>query len=204
MSVAGAARVIGFLLYAFGSWYLVAKHRRTFAAALWIGASAMGIFIISYIHYLLSVWSHGAIYLPMMRSMLYPFGIAVCLVGTYIAFLPRSRIYCGRCDYELSDLPTSRLVCPECGLARAWRTHGHRCAICKYDLSGQEHDRGTCPECGTLYTRRGAAPIRVLPSEVPLPAPTDDERRARRERFVSERTRHETLDAHSPRVPTRP
>ncbi len=197
--------MIGFLLYAFGSWYLVAKHRRTLAAALWLGASALGIFFIAYLHYLLGVWSKGAIYLPAMRSMLYPFGVMVLAVGGYIAILPRPRLHCLRCDHDLSTLPRHALICPSCGLARAWRAHGHRCAICKYDLSGQDEDVGTCPECGSLYTHR-IARQQARPSEsVAVPA-SDAERQARRERFVRDRVLVESASEvpDSPGTPTRP
>jgi len=180
--------VIFFLAYAVGSWFLVARHRRSFAAALWLAASAIGIVIVAFIHYQLSVWTHGTFYLPVLRSFLYPFGIVVLIVGGYIALLPRPRVRCERCDHDLTDLPRHAMVCPACAMPRAYRAHGHRCAICKYDLSGMDHDRGVCPECGTLYTHRRspAAPCRGPQPLEDITIPSDAERTARRERFVRE------------------
>lgn len=187
--------MIFFLAYALGAWYLVAQHRRTLAAALWLGATAIGVVVVAYIHYRLSVWTNGTFYLPVLRSFLYPYGIVVVLVGAYIALLPRARVRCVRCDHDLTELPRHARVCPSCGTARAFRAHGHKCAICKYDLSGLDQDHGVCPECGTLYSHRLERPVLCRGPQPmdELPPPSQGERAARRERFVRE---HTASDAH--------
>lgn len=110
-----------FVLYAVLVWYACARWRRRwlgFACALVGAAGVVGVAIF---HIHLNRWSGGRIYLPVLQSLLYPYGVLLLVMGLYIACLPRSRpaISCRRCHYDLAGLEEDEPRCPECGLVAA-------------------------------------------------------------------------------------
>lgn len=180
-------RVFVFVLYAIGIWYAAAVHRRRAAGYLWVGAGVLGMVVVAYAHALLNYWTNGAIRLPVLQSLLWPYTIMVMVVGVYIASLPRARVLCRRCSFDLTDAQTPGGRCPSCQAVRAHRVRGHRCAVCRYDLSGQDESHGHCPECASYFThlarpraaRLGgfASPEAAEPAE--FPSESRSERRGR-------------------------
>lgn len=64
----------------------------------------LGVVFIGYLHYRLSIWTNGAICLPVLQSLLYPFGGLLLIVGVYLACLPPkySGSACRGCGYDLA------------------------------------------------------------------------------------------------------
>lgn len=180
--------MFAFVLYALGVWYAAARYRRTLAGFLWVGAGLLGLVVISLGHYGLFVYTKGAVNLPVLGSLLWPFAVLVVGVGLYIAALPRPKVLCERCGTDLTQGRHEALpVCPCCGLRRSYRAHGRACAMCKYDLSGMDEDAGICPECGVRYThRRMGPPAPTRPVRGPVgPEPVPGvEREGRRRRLL--------------------
>jgi 4-amino-4-deoxy-L-arabinose transferase-like glycosyltransferase len=113
--------MLAFVVYAFAVWYAAARWRRRWPSFAWVALGLVGLLLIAYLHYWLNIWTHGAIYLPVLRSILYPYTILVVIVGVYIACLPRTRpgeTSCTSCKYDLAGL-TMPAVCPECGTRNA-------------------------------------------------------------------------------------
>src|SRR4051812_41938358 len=110
--------MFAFAVYAVLVWAAAAKWRRQWESFAWVGAAFGGLALVAYFHYLLSMWTHGQIYLPILRSLLYPYTALVVLVGVFIACLPvhgRGRLECPRCCYDLHGLEDEVNSCPECG-----------------------------------------------------------------------------------------
>jgi hypothetical protein len=113
--------MFAFVIYAVAVWYAAARWRRRWPSFAWVGLGLAGLLMVAYIHYRLNVWSDGKIYLPVLRSLLYPYTIMVVMVGVYIACLPRSKPgehRCSCCRYDLAGL-TLPAPCPECGTPNA-------------------------------------------------------------------------------------
>jgi len=112
-------QMFAFAVYAVLVWAAAARWRRQWESFAWVGAAFAGLLLVAYFHYLLSVWTHGQIYLPVLRSLLYPYTAVVVAVGVFIACLPtarRGRIECPRCAYDLHGLQDDHVnSCPECG-----------------------------------------------------------------------------------------
>lgn len=161
--------MFAFVAYAIGVWYAAARYRRRLAAFLWVGAGLLGLLGIAYLHHWLSVWTGGKIYVPLMRSLLYPYTLLVVAVGVFIACLPRPPSPCRKCGHDTSQDGLDARACGGCGLPRAYRAQGTRCGLCKYDLSGLDLDEGRCPECGTFYFDRGRKRTRFDPIRGPQP-----------------------------------
>lgn len=105
-----------FVGYALLVWYFAAMHRRTpagYAAAV-VGVGLL--ILIMYFHWLLGQY-HPDLMIQGLQILLYPYTVAVGLVGLFIALLPR-RIdpgACARCGYDLAGLDHPVNRCPECG-----------------------------------------------------------------------------------------
>lgn len=109
--------MFAFVVYAVGIWYAAARWRRRWQAFAWIAAGFLGLVCVAWLHYRLNIWTHGKIYLPVLRSMLYPYTALVVVVGLYIACLPRGNRLdgcCFACGYNLAGLALP-VKCPECG-----------------------------------------------------------------------------------------
>ncbi|MEX2218913.1 MAG: hypothetical protein WD749_09155 [Phycisphaerales bacterium] len=107
-----------FALYAVLVWWLAARWRRQWGSFAVVAAGLALLLAVAWLHYLLSLWSEGRIYLPVFQSILYPYIALVTLVGLYIACLPaNSRLpLCPACDYDLGGLEDETTSCPECGI----------------------------------------------------------------------------------------
>lgn len=110
--------MFAFVVYAVAVWLAAARWRRRWAAFAWVGAGCAGLCLVAWIHTLANEYTGGRLYLPVLRSLLYPYTALVGGVGLFIALLPGRRAGCPRCpvcDYDLAGLLQERMVCPECG-----------------------------------------------------------------------------------------
>lgn len=113
-----------FVAYAFLIWYWCVRWRRRWPAFASVAAGACGVALVGFFHYRLNVWTGGKIFLPVLQSILYPYGVMVVAVGMYISCLParRPEVHCRRCHYDLEGLHEDEIDsprCPECGLEEA-------------------------------------------------------------------------------------
>jgi hypothetical protein len=111
--------VFAFVVYAVGVWYAAARWRRRWESFAWILAGFGGLVLVAYFHWRLNIWTHGNIYLPVLRVLLYPYTALVVGVGLFIALLPRRVIpwaHCPACTYDLRGLDAPVESCPECGM----------------------------------------------------------------------------------------
>ncbi len=115
--------MFAFVLYAILVWYLAIRWRRRLIGLVSLAAGLAGIAFIGYFHLLLSRWTDGAIYLPLLQIMLYPYGLLVGGAGLFMVCLPRRRptAYCKACSYDLAGLDPEIDRCPECGSTRLFR-----------------------------------------------------------------------------------
>jgi hypothetical protein len=76
--------------------------------------------LVAYAHWLLSKWTDGAVFLPTLQAVLYPYTVLVGVIGLYICCVARSRTHgaCHGCQYDLSGQEGHEVRCPECGLAQ--------------------------------------------------------------------------------------
>ncbi len=109
--------MFAFVVYAVGIWYAAARWRRRWQSFAWVTAGFFGCVFVAWLHTRLNIYTHGKIYLPILRSLLYPYTGLVVVVGLYIACLPRGNRFhgcCPWCKYDLTGLPRPA-KCPECG-----------------------------------------------------------------------------------------
>ncbi len=106
-----------FMAYGLIVWYAAALHRRRWRGFAIVLGALVGLFVIGYVHWLAARWTNGAIFLPALQAMLYPYAALVGLMGFYICCVPRRRVHglCRGCDYDLSGLDGEEVRCPECG-----------------------------------------------------------------------------------------
>lgn len=139
---------IFFVGYALAVWWLAALHRRRGLGFLSVGLGLAGLIAINLLHTALSEATGGAVELPILRSLMYPYTGFVAAVGLYIACLPRrSASGCASCGYDLSGLralgpgPRPPVRCPECGVVD--RPSGRR-----YRPSGSDRADLTASDAG--------------------------------------------------------
>ncbi|USN99990.1 MAG: hypothetical protein H6810_04845 [Phycisphaeraceae bacterium] len=120
-----------FVGYALVVWVAAARHRRRVGGFLAVLMGLAGLVGLNYLHGLLSDWSGGTIFLPVLRSIMYPYTALVVVIGFYIACLPRtSLVGCAHCGYSLHGLSPRYGIffCPECGggtpVQQAYRRSG--------------------------------------------------------------------------------
>jgi len=108
-----------FIIYAVGIWFAAGRWRREWRGLLSVVGGVAGVLLVGYLHIRLNEWTKGGIYLPVLQSILYPFGALVGFVGLFIVTLPRTQIpsSCSRCGYDLQGQEESPPICPECGAA---------------------------------------------------------------------------------------
>lgn len=119
----GRQRLFFFVAYAVFVWYATAIRRRRWQGFAIAVAGLLGVAVVGYLHWLLNIYTDGRINLPVLQSILYPYGLLVFAVSVYIACLPRTVVpgVCHTCGYDLAGLATvseSRQLmakCPECG-----------------------------------------------------------------------------------------
>jgi hypothetical protein len=112
-----------FVGYAFAVWALAARWRRRIPGFLAVLIGTAGLMALNWLHYKLSDWTEGEIYLPVLQSIMYPYTGLVAVVGVFVACIPRIHAWqCRQCGYDLRGLspdgkhmPGRGAVCPECG-----------------------------------------------------------------------------------------
>ncbi|MFZ4574572.1 MAG: hypothetical protein ACOYN0_09255 [Phycisphaerales bacterium] len=137
-----------FIAYAFFVLFAVAKHRRRWAGLGYLvlglaGVAGMGVF-----HYYLSVWTKGAVSLPLLQLMVYPYGGFIAVLSAFLFSIPRRNEAhaCRRCDYDLTGQEESPVHCPECGLAHDGELHPSMfCGSCGGVVDGVGGRRCACP-----------------------------------------------------------
>jgi len=117
--------VFVFVVYAVGVWYFAAVYRRRWPGFLAVLIGFLGLALVNYFHGRLNDWTNGAIILPVLRHLMYPYTALVVGAGLYAACLPRREPEgaCPACGYSLLGLPHDEVeLCPECGASIG----GHR------------------------------------------------------------------------------
>jgi len=150
--------VILFAFYAGLVWYGAIRRRREVMGFVYTLLGVLGVALLGYIHYLLNIWSNGALCLPLLQSMLYPFGILILVMGVFLACLPPkySGTNCRGCGYDLRGLETDDRVCPECATRHVlFHGTGEACRGCGGELRAREHDQSLCGRCGTVHLMMG-------------------------------------------------
>lgn len=130
-----------FVGYAMLVWVFAARFRRRLGGFVAVGLGLAGLVGLNYLHWLLSEWTHGRIYLPVLRSIMYPYTAMVFVVGLFIACLPRvSSAGCAHCGYSLHGLAPRLGVftCPECGGRTRVQAAYRRSGADRADLTGSD------------------------------------------------------------------
>lgn len=188
--------MIGFVIYIVLVWYLAYRYRRR-----WVGFGAVaggfgGLVLLGYLHWRMSEWTHGRIYLPVLQVLLYPYTLLVGAGGVFMVSMPKMLPFrCASCGYDLEGLEGAMTNCPECGRTHALEYHrGDACHGCGREMDLRRVPAGgvvTCKPCGLVHFvprssptmprsyRQGAS---VTPRELNLPVQT--EKAAARERLL--------------------
>lgn len=126
-----------FVAYAVLIWYWCVRWRRHWLSALATLGGVAGVVAVGFFHYRLNIWTHGKIFLPVLQSILYPYGVMLFVVSVYISCLPvaRPKVHCRRCFYDLAGLEEELPTCPECGLAKAPRVERRRIAAGREEVA---------------------------------------------------------------------
>jgi hypothetical protein len=136
-----------FVGYALIVWFVAARHRRRFAGFVAVALGLAGLLGLNFLHGRLNDWTNGTIYLPVLRSIMYPYTALVVMVGGFIVCLPRESITgCRRCGYSLHGLDRrfEGVVCPECGTVQHLATPYRRSGMDRDDLGLS--DRPSAPQ----------------------------------------------------------
>lgn len=112
-----------FPVYAVIAWALAFRFRRKWKGAGVVALSVLGLIGLAWVHWKLSVITHGRVYLPILQMLLYPYIVLVAFGGVFVAAMPRrpGRGQCHACGYGLAGLEAGHagVVCPECGAGAA-------------------------------------------------------------------------------------
>ncbi len=109
--------MIAFTVYIAIVWYYAALWRRRARSYLFVAGAFVVLVALALLHLKLRDWTDGAVYLPLLQGLLYPYAVLVLFSGIAVASLPVRREIrsCRSCGYELTGLGESSLRCPECG-----------------------------------------------------------------------------------------
>lgn len=143
-----------FVVYAVLVWYGALRHRRSWLGFVYVVLGLMGVALVGYFHWQLSRWTNGRICLPVLQSLLYPYGGLVMAVGFFIAWLPAryTGSQCRACGYDLTGLEADVRQCPECGVRHAMvHERGRPCCHCGSRLSASDPEESVCPFCCTVH-----------------------------------------------------
>lgn len=107
-----------FVIYAVMVWYLAARWRRRWAGFAAVFGGLMLLLLLAWLHIQIYYWTDGAIGLPVLQILLYPYIMLVFGIGLFTACLPRAALpgQCLFCRYDLSGLESETTICPECGI----------------------------------------------------------------------------------------
>lgn len=123
-----------FVAYAVLVWFASFRWRRQLAGVAALVLAMIGLHLFNLVH------NDAAAFIGydprMFRGLMYPYMVLVAAVGLYLySFpreLPRGRVHCRACWYDLSDHEddfTPDTPCPECGVtpaeARSFRSRRH-------------------------------------------------------------------------------
>jgi|GEM_PF-1265074 len=163
-----------FIIYAAAVWALIVRDRRRWLALVWIVLGGAGVVLAAWLHTLLAYYTQQQLYLPVLRTLLIPFGVLVVAVGAFIAILPRTPAYraCRRCRYDMSAIESAEHAtggvepCPECGTRHAFdHMLTGPCLHCGAALGTGSGERQKCGACGTIHVQRPRhLPRRDLPT----------------------------------------
>lgn len=148
--------MIGFVIYAALVWWAGYRWRRRWLGFAWVALGFLGLVGMAVLHWRLSEWTHGRIYLPVLQVLLYPYTLLVAAGGCFMAAMPKMLPFrCATCGYDLEGLEGDLAVCPECG-----RTHamvyraGDDCHACGAPIDVRRVPAGgvvTCRPCGLVH-----------------------------------------------------
>jgi hypothetical protein len=147
-----------FVAYAMLVWYWALRFRRSWLGFACVVLGLVGVGLVGYAHWELNKWTNGRICLPVLQSLLYPYGVLVLIVGVFIASLPAR--YCGTqcraCGYDLTGLETEHRACPECSTRHAMsHEQGLPCFHCGGRLPTGNPIEAVCPICSTVHLMAG-------------------------------------------------
>lgn len=162
--------MIGFVVYAVLVWWAAYHWRRRWRGYGASVAGVMGLVFLAFLHWKLSEWTHGRIYLPVLQVLLYPYTLLVGAGGVFMASMPKMLPFrCASCGYDLEGLEGEIAACPECGREHALDYHaGGACRGCGKTIDQRRVPAGgvvACPECGLVhFARRGVGAYGLSPS----------------------------------------
>jgi len=120
--------VFFFPVYGVICWLLALRFRRSWKGLGVVALGVLGLVVIAWIHWRLSIITHGRVYLPILQLLLYPYTALVGLGGLFMVALPRRPGFgqCRACGYGLAGLEAGAtgIVCPECGSDGVSPEHG--------------------------------------------------------------------------------
>lgn len=108
--------MIAFTLYIAIVWYYAACWRRTLRSFVFVALAFLGLVALALLHIKLRDWTDGAVYLPVLQGLLYPYALLVLVSGLAVASLPPRHDVrrCRICGYDLSGMGADQARCPEC------------------------------------------------------------------------------------------
>lgn len=148
--------MVGFVIYLVLVWYLAYRFRRRLIGYGVVVMGFAGLVMLGYLHWRMSEWTHGRIYLPVLQVLLYPYTLLVGAGGVFMASMPKMLpLRCATCDYDLAGLEGSVVTCPECGRAHAMAYHrGDPCHGCGEAIDQRRVPGGAvvkCRPCGLVH-----------------------------------------------------
>lgn len=148
--------MVGFVFYAALVWWAGYHWRRRWLGFAWVSLGFAGLVCMAWLHWRLSEWTHGRIYLPVLQVLLYPYTLLVAAGGVFMASMPKMLPYrCASCGYDLEGLEGNLAVCPECGRTHAMAYHvGEACHACGAHIDQRRVPAGgvvTCRPCGLVH-----------------------------------------------------
>lgn len=120
--------------YALVVWLSAYAGRRRVSGLVAAVAGVLGLLAVLWFYAGMHEWSGGRFCPPVFRTVLYPYIALVGGVGAMLAFAPRpftagAGRYCSNCRHDLTGLPQSMRVCPECAAPRAHDEIAARSAV---------------------------------------------------------------------------
>jgi hypothetical protein len=145
-----------FLAFAAIVWAGIYIHRRTWWALVWWLCAVATLITVAMFHSWLNVFFRGTIYMPVMRTVLYPYAVLVVGLGLILALMPKRYPGrpCPKCKYDVTGLAEEgRFSCPECNSVHAFEYEGEdACRVCGTKLSGLYRTPDIqCWRCNALY-----------------------------------------------------